>query len=279
MNQRIFLSPAELQPPETIKACCVSLYESDWATLLLGDSYHPGKLVLTERLGLLLDLQPGQRLLDVASGRGTSAIFLAERFGCQVVGVDIAPDIIKDANARAKEAGLEDLVHFEKGDGESLPFDDEAFDAIICECAFCTFPGKSEAADQFARVLRPGGRIGISDLTRSGPLPPELDTLMAWVACIADALPIEDYTSVLAGAGLKVKQVEIHDEALAELVDEVRGKLLGAELLVKLKKLDLPDWLDLDFDEIGRLARLTAEAVQRGDMGYALLVGEKEREL
>jgi hypothetical protein len=51
---------------------------------------------------------------------------------------------------------------------------------------------------------------------------------------------------------------------------------MGAELLVNLKKLELPNWLDLDFDDIGRLARLTAEAVQRGDLGYALLIGEKE---
>jgi hypothetical protein len=99
---------------------------------------------------------------------------------------------------------------------------------------------------------------------------------MAWVACIADALPLEDYTSILARAGFKINQIENHDQALAELVDELRGKLLGAELLVKLKKLDLPDWLNLDFDDIGRLARLTAEAVQRGDLGYALLIGEKE---
>jgi len=127
VTQIQFLGPSQLQSPDTIKACCAMLYESDWAGLLLGDSYHPGKLQLTERLGRLLDLQPGQRVLDVASGRGTSALFLAERFGCQVVGVDLAGEIVKDANARAIEAGLESMVRFEKGDGERLPFDDESF--------------------------------------------------------------------------------------------------------------------------------------------------------
>jgi cyclopropane fatty-acyl-phospholipid synthase-like methyltransferase len=64
-----------------LKACCATLYESDWAKLLLGDSFHPGGLQLTERLGTMLQLQPGMVVLDVASWPGSSALFLAERFG------------------------------------------------------------------------------------------------------------------------------------------------------------------------------------------------------
>jgi ubiquinone/menaquinone biosynthesis C-methylase UbiE len=273
MDQAAFLQPAGLQSPQTIKACCVALYDSDWATLLLGDSYHPGRLKLTERLGELLALGPDDRVLDVASGLGTSAIFLAERFGCQVVGVDYSDNIVAQANARVSEPGLTDRIRFEVGDAENLSFKDGSFDVLICECAFCTFPSKEEAAQQFVRVLRPGGRIGLSDLTRSGPLPSELDNLMAWVACIADAQPIEEYTRILNSAGFSIEQVEAQDEALGELIDEIRGKLLVAELMVKLKKLDLPDWID--FDEVGRLARITAETINQGRLGYALMAGEK----
>ena len=273
MDQIEFLQPAELQHPGTIKSCCVALYESDWATLLLGDSYHPGKLQLTERLGNMLALQPGQRVLDVASGLGTSAIYLARRFGCQVVGVDFSGHIVEQANSNAAEAGLSNRVHFEQGDAEGLPFEDRMFDALICECAFCTFPSKTEAASQFERVLRPGGRVGLSDLTRTGPLPPELDTLMAWVACIADAQPIEEYVSLLTAAGFSMSQIEIHDEALAELIHEIRGKLLVAELMANLKKLEFPEWID--FDEIGRLAQITADTVNQSKLGYVLLGGEK----
>ncbi len=272
MDYTGYLQPAELQSPETIKACCVALYESDWATLVLGDSYHPGRLQLTERLGNMLDLQPGHLVLDVASGLGTSAIYLAQRFGCQVVGVDFSRQIVEQANANAAEAGISQLVQFKRGDAERLPFEDGSFDALICECAFCTFPSKPQAASQFARVLRPGGRIGLSDLTRSGPLPPELDTLMAWVACIADAQPIEEYMSILTMAGFSMHQVEIHDEALAELIHEIRGKLLVAELMANLKRLDIPEWID--FDEAGRLAKTTAETVNQGKLGYALFSGE-----
>ncbi len=273
MDQAAFLQPAEVQSPETIKACCIALYDSDWATLLLGDSYHPGKLKLTERLGELLDLKPGDKVLDVASGLGTSAIYMAERFGCQVVGVDFSGHIVEQANSKAADVGLSNLVHFEQGDAEGLLFEDRMFDALICECAFCTFPSKDIAADQFWRVLRPGGRIGLSDLTRSGPLPSELNNLMAWVACIADAQPIEEYTRILNTAGFSIKQIEKQDAELAELIEEIRGKLLVAELMVKLNKLDFPDWID--FDEVGRLAQITAETVNQGRLGYALITGEK----
>jgi ubiquinone/menaquinone biosynthesis C-methylase UbiE len=272
MDYTRYLQPAELQSPETIKGCCVALYESDWATLLLGDSYHPGRLQLTERLGNMLDLQPGHIVLDVASGLGTSAIYLAQRFGCQVVGVDFSGQIVEQASANAAEAGISQLVQFKQGDAERLPFEGGSFDALICECAFCTFPSKPQAASQFARVLRPGGRIGLSDLTRSAPLPPELDTLLAWVACIADAQPMEEYTSILSQAGFSMGPPELHDEALAELINEVRGKLLVAELMVNLKKLEVPDWID--FDQVGRLAQITAETVNQGKLGYALFSGE-----
>lgn len=261
------------QSADLVKTCCAALYESDWARLLLGESFHPGGVPLTLRLGEALGLGPGARVLDVAAGQGTSAIALAERFGCAVVGVDLGADTVREANAAATAAGLADRVRFEHGDAECLPFADGAFDALICECAFCTFPDKRAAAAEFARVLRPGGRAGLSDLTRAGALPPELDDLLSWIACIADAQPVERYVAYLTEAGLPVELVEPRDEALTEMVEGIRAKLLGAELLVKLKKVSLPG--DIDFARAKGLARSAAEAVQRGQLGYAIVAGVK----
>ncbi len=261
------------QSSDLVKTCCAALYESDWARLLLGDSFHPGGVPLTLRLGEALGLDPEARVLDVAAGQGTSAIALAGRFGCEVVGVDFGADAVRGANEAAARAGLADRVRFERGDAERLPFADGAFDAVICECAFCTFPDKRAAAAEFARVLRPGGRAGLSDLTRAGALPPELDDLLSWIACIADAQPVERYVAYLTEAGLPVELVEPRNEALTEMGEGIRAKLLGAELLVKLKKVSLPG--DIDFARAKGLARAAAEAVQRGQLGYAIVVGQK----
>src|SRR5580658_7508364 len=87
-----------------LKSCCAALYQSDFAHMLLGDSFHPGGLRLTARLGEQLSLGPNARVLDVASGTGESALFLARQFGCQVVGVDFGSESVKEGNSRAEAA-------------------------------------------------------------------------------------------------------------------------------------------------------------------------------
>ena len=250
-----------------LKACCASLYESDLATLLLGGSFHPGGLALTRRLGAMLQVRPGQRVLDVASGKGESALFLAEQFGCSVVGLDYSTRNVAESSLRATP-----LVNFEQGDAERLPFDDNSFDAILCECAFCTFPEKGRAAQEFYRVIKPGGHVGLSDLTRSGPLPPALEGLLAWIACIADARPVAEYEGYLENAGFRHLVSEIHDNALSQMVSDIQGRLLGAELMVKLKKLSLPD---TNFEHAKQMAREAATAVRSGLLGYCLLAAVK----
>lgn len=252
-----------------LKSCCATVYQSDFARMLLGDSFHPGGQRLTSRLGEHLGLCPGVRVLDVASGKGESAIFLARQFGCQVVGVDFGPQNVVEANSKAAAAQVNHLVSFVEGDAEHLDFPDAGFDAVICECAFCTFPDKRAAASEFARVLRPGGRVGMSDLTRSGPMPQELEGLLAWIACIADARQVEEYAGYLEAAGFEVKTIEPHNNALAEMARDIQGRLLGIEVMVKLKKLDLPG---ADFEQAKQLARAAATAIQQGLLGYSLIV-------
>jgi arsenite methyltransferase len=254
-----------------VKTCCATLYESDFARMLLGDSFHPGGLRLTERLGVKLALGTGMRILDVASGTGETAIFLARRFGCEVTGIDLGPENVLQASARAAETGVGHLVRFEPGDAEGLGFPNATFDAVLCECAFCTFPEKRQAAAEFARVLRPGGQVGLSDLTRLAELPEELQGLLAWVACIADARPVQEYAGYLESAGFRNVDVETHDEALAEMVRNIQGKLLATELMSKLQKVPLEG---IDFAKAKRLAVAATEAVRAGKLGYALVIAQ-----
>jgi arsenite methyltransferase len=256
----------------TVKQCCAAFYGSDLARTLLGDSFHPGGVRLTRRIGDLLGLTPASHVLDVAAGRGTSALCLAREFGCHVTGIDLSDQNIAAARTEADTQGMSDRVRFQLADAERLPFLDASLDAIVCECAFCTFPGKGPAAAEFARVLKPGGAAGISDLTRTEAPLPELNGLLAWIACIGDALPLQNYSGFLEGAGLCVEVAEAHDDALGEMVRDVQSRLLGMEIATGLGKLQIPG---LDLGEAKRFAGAASAAIRQGQLGYAILIARR----
>jgi ubiquinone/menaquinone biosynthesis C-methylase UbiE len=257
-----------------IKQCCANVYGSDAARYLLGDSFHPGGLRLTEELASLLELSPTASVLDVASGKGTTAFFLAETFGCRVTGIDLSEQNILDARNEASARGLGQLVDFRLADAEALPFDAGTFDAIICECAFCTFPSKKTAASEFERVLRPGGRVGISDITRDGSPLPDLDGLLAWIACIGDAQPLERYAHWLSEAALRPSRTEQRNHYLQEMVQGIRSKILLAEIMIGLKKLDLPG---LDLSEAKAFSKAAQDAITANRLGYGIIVAFKDQ--
>jgi arsenite methyltransferase len=255
-----------------LKSCCAAAYQSDFARFLLGDSFHPGGLALTQRPGNLLALSPSDHVLDVACGRGESAIFLATQFGCRVTGIDLGETNVTHATSRAAAAKVSTLARFKLGDAERLDDPDASFDVVLCECAFCTFPDKRAATREFARTLRSGGRLGLSDLTRSGELPMELTGLLAWIACIAEAQAAEEYIAHLERAEFQVLSVEPHDEALAQLVRDIQGRLLAAEMMVRLEKMSLPV---ADFAEAKATAACAAGAIRSGLLGYSLMTAKK----
>lgn len=264
-------------PPDTsdaaqIKACCAATYGRDAVALLLGEHYHPGGASLTRRLADLLTLRPGHRVVDVAAGPGATARLLATEHGVTVDGVDLYPGTVARAHAEAARAGLDDAVRFHVGDAEGLPLPDAAFDAVVCECALCTFPDKQRAVGEFARLLRPGGRVGITDVTTGpGALPPELTGLAGWVACLADARPVEGYRALLTAAGLRLHAVEQHDTALARMIDDLEARL-------KLLRMTAPQQLadaGVQVEAVLRHTRLARNAVDDGRLGYTLLIADK----
>ena len=110
--------------------------------------------------------------------------------------------------------------------------------------------------------------MGISDLTRAEILPNDLDGLLAWIACIGDAQTVEGYTAFLRDAGFSVDSIEQQNDALREMVDQVRMKLLGAEIMTGLNKLQLPG---LDLGAAKRMAGSAMAAVKQGQLGYVLI--------
>ncbi|MGW3727459.1 class I SAM-dependent methyltransferase [Streptomyces sp. NPDC000851] len=257
---------------DEVKACCADAYSRDVVALLLGDSYHPGGTALTRRLADRLTLTPGARVLDVASGRGATALLLADQYGVRVDGVDYSPANTALAQGAAQAAGLADRAVFVTGDAEHLAYPDGTFDAVVCECALCAFPDKAQAAAEFARVLKSGGRLGITDVTAdSGLLPPELTGLAARIACIADARPLDEYAAILATAGLRTLATERHDQALVRMIDQIEARL-------NLLRITAPARLaeaGVDLAAAPAVLDAARAAVTDGVLGYALLTAVK----
>ncbi len=103
-------------------------------------------------------------------------------------------------------------------------------------------------------------------------LPKELDSLLAWIACIADAQPVESYAAYLRSAGLEVEKTEPRNDALTEMVHQIRRKLLGVEIMVGLKQMNLPG---IDFRAATELAKKALEAITLEQIGYAIVCAIK----
>jgi ubiquinone/menaquinone biosynthesis C-methylase UbiE len=254
---------------EQVKACCAAAYSSDLVTLLLGDAYHPGGLTLTRRLADLLRLRPSDRVLDVAAGRGTTALLLATEYGVQASGLDLSADNVALARGAAHGVGLGERVTFVEGDAERLPYSDSSFDAIVCECSLCLFPDKYTAAREVSRVLCPGGRLGLTDITANPErLPPALRTLTARVACIADAQPVERYADLLTAAGLTVIYTEQHADAVTRMIDQIEARLH----VIRMTASDRAAALGLDLQATEPVLTAARAAVATGSLGYGLII-------
>lgn len=262
----------ELLASGEVKSCCAAVYEHPAVRWMLGGELHPGGPSTTKRALELLGVGPEDRLLDVASGAGTSALLAVTARGCEAVGVELGERAVADASAAAEAQGLGERASFLAADAEQLPLPDESFDAVLCECSLCLFPDKAAAMAEMHRVLRPGGRTAIGDVVAERDmLPPDLLGAMATVACVGGALPRDGYEGLLADAGFTVVAHEPRDEDAAALTARVRDRLRGARLLGV-------DGLAGPLGGLERaiaLSEMALEAIADGALGYAIFVGER----
>ncbi|UCE89080.1 MAG: methyltransferase domain-containing protein [Pseudomonadota bacterium] len=259
--------------PQGFKGCCAGLYELPITTLLLGESHHPGGAQLTRQLAESVLVGPDTRVLDVACGRGTTARLLAEEFGAQVTGVDYSDLIVQNARRATRAAGLEARVDFRTGDAEHLPCEDASIDVVLCECALCTFPDAPRALREFYRVLKPGGRLGISDIVVNREMPAALQTVVGHVVCIAGARSADGYLELIDEAGFNTTRSRNASSALLEMMTRVEQRLRLADVIAQLETLELPDDLTHSAETLDEARSF----ITAGGAGYALFSARKPR--
>jgi len=197
---------------------------------------------------------PGETVLDLGSGAGFDALLAAPLVGAtgRVIGVDMTPEMLDKARTNAATAGYSH-VEFREGRLEALPLEDASVDAVTSNCVINLVPDKSRAFAEIARVLRPGGRLVISDIVLQGELPERLrGDLLAYVGCIAGAMPREAYFDLVRSAGLTRIEPLAEIDYLAKL-----GEAIPAELA------EIATGLELDRgDLLGRVYSVTYRAIK-----------------
>lgn len=150
-------------------------------------------------------LRPGEVVLDLGSGGGLDVFLAARKVGPtgKAIGIDMTADMIERARRGAREAGL-DNVEFHLATIERLPLADASVDCVISNCVLNLVPDKARAFREILRVLKPGGRLAASDIALKRPLPEEVSqNVLAYIGCIAGAIPIDEYERGLSEAGFQ----------------------------------------------------------------------------
>jgi arsenite methyltransferase len=230
-------------PSDSSSNCCRtdrSLYPADLlATLPEGEtavSYGCGDPIT------LASLQPGQTVLDLGSGAGLDCFFAAKKVGetGHVIGVDMTPEMIERAQASAKRLNLQN-VEFRKGYLEDLPVEGNIVDVIISNCVINLSPDKAKVFSEAFRVLKPGGRLAVSDIVTDGPLPEAIKkSLSAWAGCVAGAVEAEEYVAMMEAVGFTDISIvpvyfdkETVDSAINDMKDVVELKTVSRDDMYK----------------------------------------------
>lgn len=160
----------------------------------------------------LISLKKGETVLDLGSGAGFDVFLVAAKVGPtgKAIGVDMTPEMLEKARANAEKNGIEN-VEFRLGEIENLPIEDNSIDVVISNCVINLAADKPRVFQEIYRVLKPGGRIAISDMALLKELPKKIrDSIDAYVGCVSGAVLIEGYKRIVEASGLKDVKITIN---------------------------------------------------------------------
>jgi hypothetical protein len=235
------------------RTCCSAFYEQEWVRLLAENAFHPGGPDMSRRTAEAMRLTRGARVLDLGCGVGSTARLLAAEMGLEVVGIDASRANVTRAGKEAGDAP----IAFVQADAHRLPFADGSFDGALGECVLSLFADQDAVLGEIRRVLRPGGRLGITDMSVNASLPKDFCDAAAGWACLAGALNRESYQRLFERSGFDVIGIEDETGALDALIGRLKRKLVlvGAAAVAQGQMpLDIPTvryWLERFAREVG----------------------------
>jgi len=240
----------------------------------LGMTKHYGSMDATRELIDLCHIASGHDVLDVGCGVGATPCYLAKAVGCRVTGVDLLESMVEQSRKRARAEGVEDRVQFEVADARALPFEDNAFDAVIMESLNVFFEDKPTAMGEYVRVVRPGGFVGITEMTWLQPPSPQLEATFRGTAH-AQALDAAGWHSLLEGAGLtevvgSAYRIDLAAESSGRF--ERYGRLGILRIMLRMAGMVISDRKSrrLLLDGMGGVSRDALDVV-----GYGAFAGQK----
>ncbi len=234
----------------TVSGCCGASASgcASESAVSLGIGYDPSELASVPgeaNLGLgcgaplgLLALKPGETVLDLGSGPGLDVFLAARQVGAagRVIGVDMTPAMLERARANAAKIGLAN-VEFREGRLEALPVESGTIDAVTSNCVINLVPDKRAVFAEIARVLRPGGRVVISDILLNSRLPSAVEKdLLAYVGCVSGAVRREEYFALVGAAGLEGVEVLRDVDYLAGLIEAAPDEVRALEARTGVKR-------------------------------------------
>jgi ubiquinone/menaquinone biosynthesis C-methylase UbiE len=175
-------------------------------------------------------LRPGEVVLDLGAGGGFDCFLAARQVGAQgrVIGVDMTPDMITKARANAERLGLSH-VDFRLGEIEHLPLADNTADVILSNCVINLSPDKAAVFREAFRALKPGGRLAISDVVATAPMPEALaQSVEALTGCVSGAARVEDIETLLTNAGFQNVRITLQPQTSACIAEWMPGSGIEA---------------------------------------------------
>lgn len=236
---------------------------------VLENTLHPGGLKLTERLAGVSMLKPGSKVLEIGCGKGITAIFLAQNYGCSITGIDISPVQIGSARERAKNENMSEKTSFITADCQELPLFADYFDMVFSECSISLVQNKKRIFDEIWRVLKPGGRLTITDLIRRDNEVTK-GSSFALFPCIDNVESLKGYRKLLKSMGFRNIHTEDCSIALKEAFFRMRLRFGRMDTLWK----EIGCACDAYVDQIPQ--EKCQKQRRKTSIGYALITATKE---